>query len=410
MISYEKAKELVMSKARLLGLQTIRIQEALGRVVARTVRAGLSLPPFTNSAVDGYAIRSEDTIGACQERAGVSARLRLLAEQSAGNFFNGTVPKGTALKIMTGAALPRGTDAIVPKEEVEEGQGYIEIKRKIKKGENVRLAGEDLKKGQDIIQRGTVLRLPHLGMLAACGYRQVTVYRSPRVAVFVTGNELAPPGRPLRPGMIYDSNSTLLQALVRTTGADLVAVKRIRDNLKSLRAAFQWACNKSDIIITSGGVSVGDYDLVKAAAAEVKAHLVFWQVAQKPGKPLAFYTLNRAKRHVYLFGLPGNPGAVLICFEEYIRPFIKKMIGWKEYEPRIIEAILTHDIKKKKGRLNFWRVKLQMEAGQWLATSAGPQESGIISSFAETQGLALIPAACDYLPAGSKVKVHLLEW
>lgn len=410
MIPYEKAKQLVITRAKLLGTETINIEDALGKVAARIVRAPLSLPPFTNSAVDGYAVKSEDFSRAGEEKSKVSVRLRLLAEQRAGVFYGGTIRRGEALKVMTGAALPRGADAVVPREEVEESQGYIEVKRQVKKGENVRLAGEDLKKGQVIIERGTVLRPPHLGMLAACGFRQVTVYRSPRVAVLVTGDELAQPGTSLRRGMIYDSNSTLLQVLVRTTGARLVAAKRVKDDLKAMIAAFERAAAIADIIITSGGVSVGDYDLVKAAAAVLKARLVFWQVAQKPAKPLAFYTLSRGKEPVYLFGLPGNPGAVLISFEEYVRPFIKKIMGRKDYEPRAVDAILTHEIKKKKGRLNFWRVKLQMEDGQWLATSAGAQESGIISSFAEIHGLALIPAACDYLAAGTKVKVHLVDW
>jgi molybdopterin molybdotransferase len=406
MIPYEQARHLVLNEARPSGAEKIKIERALGRVVAKDIFARLSLPPFTNSAVDGYALRSADTLGA---KAGSRLSLKLLAEQRAGVYFRRRLRKGTALKVMTGAAVPPGADAVVPREEVEEKDGQIFIHRPIKAGENIRLAGEDVKRGEKIIEAGTELLPAHLGLLAACGQREVWVYRQPRVYVIVTGDELCPPGRPLKKGMIYDANSFLIRALVEKSGARLVALRRIKDRLETLERYLKEALRKAEIILTSGGVSVGDYDLVKVAAENSGGERIFWQVAQKPAKPLAFYKIKKNKSTVYLFGLPGNPGAVFISFLEYVQPFIRKMMGRKNYLPEEIEAALTHPVSKKRGRLNFLRVKLQLLGQEWLATSAGAQESGILSSLTRTQGLALIPAEAEFIEAGTKIKVHLID-
>lgn len=407
MISYEKAQQLVLQEARPLGREKIALEKALGRVAAISLKASFPLPPFTNSAVDGYALRSRDTAELGQKDGEIW--LQLLARQKAGAYFLGEIKKGQAIKIMTGAPLPRGADAVIPQEEVEEKDNYIIIKRKVGQGENIRYAGEDIKKGQKIIEAGTVLRPIHLGLLAACGCAEVFVYLQPKVFALITGDELCPPGKPLKKGLIYDANSYLIGGLVMSTGAKLVGVKKVKDKLPLLLKNIQKAMEKADILITSGGVSVGDYDLVKEAAEKLGAQRIFWQVAQKPAKPLAFYKFKSRDRDIYLFGLPGNPGAVFIAFEEYVRPFIKKMMGRSDYLPKRIEAILTHSLRKKRGRLNFLRVYLHLDDGKWLATSAGAQESGILSTLRETQGLALIPAEIESLEAGTKIEVHLLE-
>jgi len=230
------------------------------------------------------------------------------------------------------------------------------------------------------------------------------------VVVLITGNELCQPGERLKPGKIYDSNSTILQALIKTSGAELLGIKWLKDELKSLVAALKSAASRADIVITSGGVSVGDYDLVKAAAVKVGASEIFWKVAQKPAKPLAFYELKKGKKLTWIFGLPGNPGAVMISFEEYVRPFIKKCSGLKDFWPQEVEATLTATYKKKKGRLNFVRVRLSQAGNVCQATPLSQQESGVISSLTQTDGLALIPAEADLVTEGTKVKVHLIEW
>lgn len=405
MISYEKARNLVMGKARILGREKIGLDEALGRTVAETIRSKIAVPPFRNSAVDGYAVRSADMVGGVR-----TVRLKLLAEQPAGEYFRNKIGQGQAVKVMTGAPVPEGADAVVPVEEASQDGEYIVLKREFRPGENVREAGEDVARGQVIIEEGTVLKPPHLGLLAACGFDKVTVYRRPRVAVLITGNELCRPGQRLKLGKIYDANSTILRALVETSGAVLQVMKWVRDDLKSAVAALKAAAGRADIIITSGGVSVGDYDLVKEAAARAGARQVFWQVAQKPAKPLAFYELKKGRRTVWIFGLPGNPGAVMISFEEYVRPFIKKVCGRKDFWPEEVEAVLAAPFRKKKGRLNFVRVRLVREGNDWLAAPLDKQESGIISSLTRTDGLALIPAEADFIPAGTRVKVHRLEW
>ncbi len=405
MISYEQAKNLVMEQAKILGKEEVTLAKALGRVAAEDLKSKIPVPPFRNSAVDGYAVRSEDTVG--QEG---PVKLELAAEQPAGEYFEKKLRRGQAVKVMTGAPVPAGADSVVPVEEAEQKNGLILIRREFKPLENVRQAGEDVKKGQTIISRGTLLRAPHLGLLAACGVSRLMVFRQPRVVILITGNELCRPGQKLQPGKIYDSNSTILQALLKTSGARLLAIKQVRDNLKALTAAIGSAANRADIIITSGGVSVGDYDLVKEAAIRVGAEQVFWKVAQKPAKPLAFYQLKKGRRPAWIFGLPGNPGAVMISFEEYVRPFIKKVSGRQDFWPREVEAALAEPFRKKRGRLNFVRVRLIQVDGAWQARLLPQQESGIISSLTEADGLALIPAEADFLPEGTKVKVHLVEW
>lgn len=405
MISYEQARNLVIEKAQILGKEKVELLKAHGSVAAEEVRSRISVPPFRNSAVDGYAVRSEDT-----GSTGQTIKLKLLAEQPAGEYFNKRLGRGQAVKVMTGAPVPAGAGAVVPVEEAKEEGGYVVLKRPFSPGENVRTAGEDVARGAVIIEKGTVLKPPHLGLLAACGINRVSVYRRPRVAVLITGNELCLPGERLKPGKIYDSNSTILQALIKVSGAEQLDLKWVKDELKPLVTAVKSAASRADIVITSGGVSVGDYDLVKEAAGRIGALEIFWKVAQKPAKPLAFYELKMRKRSAWIFGLPGNPGAVMISFAEYVSPFIKKCSGLKDFWPLEVEAELTTPYRKKRGRLNFIRIRLQQAGNVWQATPLSRQESGIISSLTQTDGLALVPAEVDLVPEGTKVKVHMLQW
>lgn len=410
MIPYEQARKLVIEKAAVLGQEAVTLDEALGRVAARDIRSKINVPPFRNSAMDGYAIRSEDTKRDTGKGGANYISLKLVAAQPAGDYFRKKIRSRETLKVMTGAPVPAGAEAVVPLEEVERQGSQILIKRQIKPGENIREAGEDVKKGEIIIRQGSVLKTPELGLLAACGFNQVSVYRRPAVAVIITGNELCEPGERLQPGKIYNSNAVILKALLKSSGVELVSLEKVEDSLKFLISALKRAVKKADLIITTGGVSVGDYDLVKEALEKISARKIFWQVAQKPAKPLAFYFLRQGQKPRWFFGLPGNPGAVMIAFEEYVRPLIKKVSGHENFWPVEIEASLTGPVKKKAGRLNFLRVNLENKNGEWLATPLGKQESGMMTSFRMTGGLALIPAEVDLLPAGTKVKVHLVEW
>lgn len=407
MIPYEQARKLVIEKAKPLGQEVVTLDEALGRVVAKDISSKINVPPFRNSAMDGYAVRSEDTK---QEKRENYVSLKLVAAQPAGDYFRKKIKSGETVKVMTGAPVPAGADAVVPLEEVEQRGGQILIKREINPGENIREAGEDIKRGEIIVRKGNRLKTPELGLLAACGFNRVSVYRLPQVAVIITGNELCEPGERLQPGRIYNSNAVILKALLKSSGVKLVSLEKVEDNLKSLMSALKRAVKKADLIITTGGVSVGDYDLVKEAMEKISARKIFWQVAQKPAKPLAFYFLRQGQKPRWLFGLPGNPGAVMIAFEEYVRPLIKKVSGQEDFWPVEIEAGLTGPVKKKAGRLNFLRVNLENKNGEWLASPLDKQESGMITSFRMTMGLALIPAEAEFLPVGTKVKVHLVEW
>lgn len=404
MISYEEAKRLVFEKAKPLGIEFVVLDQAFQRILATDVVAPHSLPPFDNSAMDGYAIRSEDT------REGKEVVLRVISEEAAGDFFSGEIRKGESIRIMTGAAMPAGADAVIPKEEVEERGEEIVVRRLIEEGENVRKSGEDIREGEIVLKKGAFLNSASLGLLAALGVVRLPVYLRPRVGIITTGCELKEIHEALTPGTIRDSNLYALQAQVISAGALPVCFGRVSDDLNETAEKLKKAIGICNVVLTTGGVSVGEYDLVKEAFEKSGAKKVFWQVAQKPAKPLAFYVYENNNQRVYLFGLPGNPAAVMISFEEYIRPLLHLLSGRSDFLPPEIEARLIHEFRKEKGRLNYLRVKLEFRNGEYLARSAGLQGSGILKSLVEAHGIALIPAEVEYLSAGSKIKVHLVKW
>lgn len=404
MITYEEAQELVFREARVLGEEEVGLKEAFGRVLAKDLFAPHPLPPFDNSAMDGYALRSEDTYNYGK------VFLTLVAEEAAGNFQNAPLSKGQAAKIMTGAPVPPGADAVIPREEVEESPTQIGVSRRVGKGENIRFAGEDVKEGELVLKKGSLITSPGIGLLAALGISKVKVYLRPKVGVVATGSELLEVDQPLKPGFIRDSNSYALQAQIASASAIPVNYGVVGDTLQETVEAVRKALSECDVVLTTGGVSMGDYDLVRDAFERLGARKIFWKVAQKPAKPLAFYAYEKDGRRAYLFGLPGNPGAVAVSFEEYVRPFLKLLCGRSDYKPEEIEAIMRHEVKKKKGRLNFLRVKVVYREGNFFAESVGAQGSGILKTLTQANGLALIPAEADYVPAGERVKVHLVEW
>jgi molybdopterin molybdotransferase len=404
MISYEEAKKLVFDKAFTLPHESVFLNEALGRVIAEDIKAPHPLPPFNNSAMDGFALRSDDTQGK------PPFKLRLVGEEPAGKIYEKGVSPGETVKIMTGAPLPEGADAVIPLEEVEEKEERIVIERKVKRWENVRFSGEDVEEGEAVIRKGERLNSSHIGLLAALGKVSVKVYARPRVGIIVTGEELKEVWESLSSGSIRNSNTYALCAQVRTAGAIPLDFGRVGDELEQTIEILKRALSVCEIVLTTGGVSMGQYDLVKVAFGKVGAERIFWKVAQKPAKPLAFYLYEEGKNRRFLFGLPGNPGAVMVSFEEYIRPLINLMMGRKDHLPVEFEAKLLHDFKKKKGRLNFLRVQLREEKGEIWVESVGRQGSGILKTLTQTQALALIPAGKEFLPAGTRVKVHLVRW
>lgn len=404
MISYEEARRSVFEEAKTLGVEDVALDDSFRRVLAADIRSPRALPPFDNSAMDGYAVRSADTLGE------IPAILAVTWEQPAGTAQAGALAPGECVKIMTGAPVPRDADAVVPREDVKESAATIAVSRPVRPGENVRRRGEDIIEGEMALTKGTFLNAPCIGFLAALGIAKVPVRLRPAVGVLTTGTEIRDVSEPLGPGSIYDSNSHALRAQIASAGAVLSFLGTTGDDLDGTVAKLRQAAATSRVILTTGGVSMGDHDVVRDSFDRVGARRVFWKVAQKPGMPLAFYVLEGGDDPCYLFGLPGNPGAVMIAFEEYVRPFLNLLSGRADYLAPEFEARLSREVRKKKGRLNFLRVRLSMKDGEWWVESTGEQGSAILRSMVPADGLALVPAAAESLPAGSKVIVHRMAW
>ena len=349
--------------------ELIPVPQALGRALAEDLRAPFDVPPTDNSAVDGYAVASADIPGEG------TASLQIIADLPAGSVFDGALAPGQAIRIMTGAPMPAGADTVIPQELVEREGNRVKISP-IAKGANVRLLGEDVAAGTVVIAAGSVLRPQELGLIASLGFPQVLVRQRPRVAILSTGDEVAEPGRPRKPGQIYDSNRFSLRGLVEAAGGavtDLGIVPDIRDDLK---ASLLEASRSADIVLTSGGVSVGIYDLVKDVLEEIGG-IDFWQVAMQPGRPLAVGRIGES----HFFGLPGNPVASMLTFLLFVRPALWKLAGRGDLFPPQFTAVVIEPMRKKIGRREFKRGILRFGSRGWEVRSTGPQGSGILTSM-----------------------------
>jgi molybdopterin molybdotransferase len=401
MIDLEEARNRILDSIRPLEMITVPLFDSLGLVLAEDVYSDMDIPPFHNSAMDGFAIRAADTVGASKENA---RALEVKEDLPAGYVSSAEVTSGSAIKIMTGAPLPRGADAVIPVEDTSSQEGRVLIFREVREGANVRKAGEDVKKGELVIGTGSRITAAEFGMLASLGRSQMKVRRQPRAGIIATGDELVGIDEEIRPGKIRDSNSFSLIALVRECKGIPMPLGIVRDQRERLKEVIRDNLSKVDLFITSGGVSVGDYDIVKDVLSEL-GEMSFWKVAMKPGKPLAFGFIEDKP----LFGLPGNPVAVAVSFEQFVRPSILKMMGRSELFRPEIEATLVEDIKKKPGRLHLVRVHVFQENGCFYAQSTGPQGSGILKSMVLANGLALIPRETTVVRAGEKVRVQMLK-
>jgi molybdopterin molybdotransferase len=402
MIEYREALDEVLSRAKTLGTVQVFLNDAVWQVLAEDIFAKEDIPFSDNSAMDGFAVRFDDIKQASPEKPAV---LKLKGEVPAGKPFDGEIGKGEAVSIFTGGIVPAGADTVVELEVTEVRDGNVYIFNSREPGANIRKRGEDVRSGDLLFKRGTVITPAVCGVLASVGKPAVYVYRKPVVSIISTGTELIDIAEPLYPGAVRNSNTYLLYALLSNLPVEVFNFGVIADEPENVREAIEKALDVSDIILTTGGVSVGDYDLVKVTVEELGAKRVFWRVAQKPGKPLAFYELNRR----VIFGLPGNPAAVEICFLEYVRPFILKTLGYDRYLPIRLSAKLKGGLKKKKGRLNFIRVILKEENGELVAEKAGAQGSGVLSTSARANAVALIPAEAEEVLDGEKVEVHYFE-
>ena len=397
MLTYEEALARLIAAMPAAKSEQVPVVDAAGRVLAETVTAPLDLPPFDNSAMDGYAVRAADVANASPER---PVPLRVLGQIGAGEVFPGHVGAQTCVRLFTGTPLPAGADAVVMQEDTREHAGQpdrVEILDRARPWENVRLRGEDVKAGAAIVSPGVRLSPGHLNLLAAVGQASVRVARRARVALLATGSELRPPGRSLAPGQIHESNRAMLAPLLAECGAEPRAFPLVPDSLTRTRAALQRAFAECDAVITTGGASVGKLDFVKAAFAELGGGQEFWKVAIKPGKPFIFGTLGGK----FLFGLPGNPVSAFVTFLLLVRPALLRWQGAVETGLPAHPATLAEPLVNRGDRRHFIRVRVD---GEGRVHSAGTQASHMLHSLAAANGLVEVPPETT-LAAGAAVRV-----
>lgn len=403
MLKFLEARQLVLDRVTPLSPQRLPLLQALGLAVAEELRAEAPVPPFTNSAMDGFALRAGDCMAATS---GNPMRLPVAGDLAAGGLASALAP-GTAVRIMTGAPMPEGADTVVPIEDAAHGTDWVELQRPLRHGANVRLAGEDIPEGGLLVGPGTVLRPGEIGVLASTGFAEVPVFPRARVAILTTGDELVDCGSEPGPSQIRDANIHALSAQILSFGAIPCPFPRVPDQRDRVEAVLGEALATCDVLITTGGVSVGDYDFVKPVLEAMGAEQVFWRVTQKPGGPLGFWVLGGKP----VFGIPGNPVAAMLMVEEYVRPALRKMMGFRHLHRPERPGILDQPWRKSgpNGRTHFLRVIVREEGGVRRVALTGPQGSGILSSMLRANALAVIAEDEDAFLAGGSVHLQLTE-
>ncbi len=404
MLTYREALRKVLEGAAPLPAVSVPLAEALGRVAAEDVLSADNVPPFTNSAMDGFAVRSED----CAAASEVSpVRLEVLEDLPAGQVASTTVVPGTALRIMTGAPMPAGADAVVAVEDTFADERRVVVRRRVRRGTNVRLAGEDIAAGARVVAAGSVLRPAEIGILAAVGHADASVVPRARIAVLTTGDELVDVSETPGPGRIRDSNLHATCAQAAAFGAIAVPFPRVPDRRERVERAIREAVDAADVVVTTGGISVGAYDYVKDVLDALGAERVFWRVAQKPGGPLGFYRVGGKP----FFGIPGNPVAAMVMMEEYVRPLLRRLMGFEKLHRPERQGVLDEDWSKSQpdGKTHMLRVVVRDRDGDLHASLSGPQGSGILSSMTRSNALAVIPEDVVAVPRGGAVLLHLTE-
>jgi molybdopterin molybdotransferase len=414
MARLEEAIGQMLREVSPLPAESVPLDAALGLVLAEPVASRLTLPPWDNSAMDGFALRAADVAGAGPES---PVRLVVRGEAAAGRATAARVEPRTALRILTGAPLPDGADSVVPVEDTDAPAGaaplpeVVAVRRAVAPGDHVRRAGSDLVAGQAVLEAGKRIGPAQLAVAAAAGHASLAVHRRPRLAVLATGDELVAPGETLAGAQIPDSNSVGLAAQGRAAGAEVIALGIAGDELEDVLHRLRRGVEKADVVVVSGGVSVGARDVVKDAFARIGT-LELWRVAVQPKKPLAFGRAARPgdERPVLLFGLPGNPVSSFVTFELFVRPILRRLAGETDPLARdTLTAMLDEPVSKAAGRRAFLRVRLVRRDGQWHASLAGGQGSHVLSALALADGLAIVPEETDSLAAGESVEVIRLR-
>ena len=393
MVSVEDALEAILSHTPVLDPEEVDIDHALGRVLAETVIASDDMPPFDASAVDGYAVIAAD---------GAQPR-RVLSEITAGRADELVVEPGTAMRIMTGAPVPAGADAVVMVEQTTESDGVVTLESVPRPGDSVHRRGQDVFIGQDVLSPGTVLGAAEIGLLATVGRTRVRVYRRPVVAVLSTGDELIEPDQTLRPGSIRDSNRYALLASVREAGGEPISLGRVRDDEAEQEALIRAGLRRADVVLTSGGVSVGSRDLIKPILRRIGT-IHFGRISFKPGKPTTFATVDGK----LVFGLPGFPVSSLVSFEVFVRPSLRKMQGHQRVQRPMIRVGLEHPINPSPDRVEFQRAIVRWHDGRLVARSTGSQRSSRLLSLAGANALLRIAPGTEPIPAGGQTDALLV--
>jgi molybdopterin molybdotransferase len=378
--------------------EAVKTREALGRVLAQDIVPTINVPAHDNSAMDGYAVRSADF-------SSNDLALEEIGTALAGRPFAGKVGPGQCVRVMTGAVMPEGTDSVVIQEIVKAGGGKVLIPKGQKSGQNVRYAGEDLELGVPVLAPGKLLRPAELGLIASLGISEIEVKRKLRVAFFSTGDELASIGRPLAEGEVYDSNRYTLHGMLSRLGVEITDLGVVRDDPALLEAAFKKAASTSDAVVTTGGVSVGEADFVRALMAKL-GEVLFWKIAMRPGRPMAFGRIGDA----YLFGLPGNPVAVMVTFYQFVRDALLHLSGrTDDYVIPLLKAVASQPIRKVPGRTEYQRGVLLREGNEWKVRTTGQQGSGVLRSMSEANCFIVLEHERGKVEAGELVSVQIFE-
>ena len=403
MLSVEEALERILTDIKALDSIYVPLSASRGLVLAQDIVAQENIPPFDNSAMDGFALLSKDS----KASTGNPLRLRVTGEIAAGYVANSAVVEGTTMRIMTGAPVPTGADAVI-QVELTRSDGpestWVEVLQEVAPGNNIRPAGEDIKQGQTVLTRGMEIGAWEIGILATLGWATVPVIRRPRVAILGTGDEVIDVGESLQPGKIRNSNSYLLEAAVQQAGAEAHRLGIARDTVESLREKFSQAMTY-DLILTSGGVSVGDFDLVKRIMQE-QGDIDFWRINMRPGKPVAFGSIGGAP----LLGLPGNPVSTAVTFALFGRPLIRKMLGHTRLVKPLIDVIVEDDVSDRAMRRHYVRAHVRWQDGRFIARTTGNQGSHIMTSLLDANAFVIVPEGGVEVHPGDTAKAMMLDW
>jgi molybdopterin molybdotransferase len=391
----DKAREAILACLTPISeSETIPTKEALGRILAEDIVPNINVPAHDNSAMDGYAIRFAD----------VEQPLKEIGAALAGKPFHGKLGPGECVRIMTGAVMPPGADTVVIQEVVKKDGDRVTIPPGQKKAQNVRYAGEDLKIGVPVLSPGRLLKPADVGLIASLGIPEVRVKRRLRVAFFATGDELASIGTPLKQGEVYDSNRYTVHGMLSRLGVEAIDMGVVRDDPALLEKAFGEASQKADVVITTGGVSVGEADFVKQLMAKL-GEVLFWKIAMRPGRPMAFGRIGEA----FLFGLPGNPVAVMVTFYQFVRDALLRMSGRRDEPIPLLKAVSSESIRKVAGRTEYQRGVLFREGAEWKVRTTGQQGSGVLRSMSEANCFIVLEHERGPVKAGEPVSVQLFE-